>query len=189
MAKYVSIIERRVATTKGVTLCFQPMVPLEVHPVIEEDVIAAGLVREDIFNAAMKGDLTAVQAASVGASVGQQTLEAGISADEPAPVKPETDEDAFDRVVEEMKAAKAEDAERAAAIAEMEARADAEAEASEKSPVFDQAVFEAGVREIIAKNDPASLTPKGAPKASVLADLVGFEVKSIQITNFLRNLE
>jgi len=181
MAKYVSIIERRVATTKGVTLCFQPMVPLEVHPVIEEDVIAAGLVREDIFNAAMKGDLAAVQAASVGASVGQQTLEAGTS--------PETDEDGFDRVVEEMKAAKAEEAERAAAIAEMEARADAEAEASEKSPVFDQAVFEAGVREIIAKNDPASLTPKGAPKASVLADLVGFEVKSIQITNFLRNLE
>lgn len=205
MAKYVSIVERRIATTKGVTYVFQPMVPLEIHPDIEEDVIAAGLVREDIFEAAMAGRTIPTPEVAAEASF-EQALETETRLlDIP-------DEDNFDTVLAEMKAEQAEREARTAAIAqaeleaELERTADEEAEASriergttkeedhaflagEKSPEFNQAVFETAVREIIAKNDPATLTPKGAPKARALSDLVGFEVKAIQITNFLKHLE
>lgn len=180
--KYVSIIERRVATIKGVTLVFKPMTPLEVHPDIEEDVIAAGIVREDLFNAAMSGNLSTQEELVVATAIRHQATEAGISADEPP------NEDEFDNIVSELEAHKAAEHAKAEqlALAEAEERAEAEAE---KSPAFDKAVFEAAVREIIATNDPAHLTPKGAPKAKVVSDLVGFEVKAIQVTNFLKTLD
>jgi len=205
MAKYVSIIERRVATTKGTTLLFKPMEPLEVPEIIVPEVLAAGIVREDLFKAAMSGQLKANDEALVAASLRAQAVEGGITADEEPVI---SEEDAFDTIAAELALHKQEEQEKdeAVRLAELEAAADAEAEASreargtskeedaaflesEKSPVFDQAVFEAGVRELIAKNDPATLTPKGAPKAKVLSDLVGFEVHAIQITNFLKNLE
>jgi hypothetical protein len=181
------------------------MQPLEVHPAIEEDVIAAGIVREDLFNAAMSGNLTPQDELTVATAIRQQANEGGKTADEPA------NEDSFDAIVADMEAHKAAEQAKAEAVllAEMEEAADEEAEASrqergatqeedeaalaaevgEKSPEFNQAVFETAVRELIATNDPANLTPKGAPKAKAVSDLAGFEVKAIQITNFLKTLE
>jgi len=178
--KYVSILERRVATVKGVTLCFKPMIPLEVHPDIEEDVIAAGIVREDLFNAAMSGH-AATQEELVAATSIQHQQDQVVPEPEPIVIP---DEDNFDSIMAEMEENKAEEHQRAEAKALMEAE-----EAKEKSPAFDKAVFETAVREIIAMNDPANLTPKGAPKAVVVSKLVGFEVKAIQIQNFLKTLE
>ena len=174
-AKYISIIDRRIATIKGVTLCFKAMEPLEVHPDIVEDVIAAGIVREDIFEAAMQGRVKPADELAVAAQIQEQESQLAESVAAP-------EEDSFDAILAEMEGHKAEQH----AKAEAQALAEAE-EAKEKSPAFDKAVFEAACREIIATNDPANLTPKGAPKASVVSDLVGFEVKAIQITNFLRH--
>jgi len=54
--KYISLVERRISTLKGVTLIFQPGVPTLVPAKIEEDVIAAGLVREDHLQAFTKAE-------------------------------------------------------------------------------------------------------------------------------------
>ncbi len=111
MTKYVSLVDRRIATLKGVTLTFQAGVPLEVPEKVVEDVVAAGLAREDQFKAV----------ASTASTNG-----------------------------------------------------------------FDQAIFEAAVREVVDAKNPKELTKAGNPKASVVAGITGFPVSAIQIVNFLK---
>jgi hypothetical protein len=60
---------------------------------------------------------------------------------------------------------------------------------TKKSPEFDQAVFEAAVREVIAKNDPDDLTEAGNPKVKSVEALTGFKVTPIHIRNFLKSTE
>lgn len=135
--KFVSLTDRRIATTKGHVIIFEARKPLEVPAMIEDECIAAGL----------------------------------------APVGGRGDIEKLEQLARELDLPGANEV-----IPEPEPEIEPD--------VFDQAIFEAACREVIAKNDPADLTPKGQPKVSAVAALTGYnDLKALQITNFLKNLE
>ena len=166
MPYYTSINDRSVATLQGVTYNFKSMQPQMVVEG-EDTVIAAGIMLSEDFEATLKGKVVAAPIV-----VNHEPIVEDLETDDP------------EDIVAEMAAV---------AVAEREleaARAAAEAEEeAEKSPVFDQVVFEAAVHGILDSGDVALLTPKGFPKASAIKDLTGFDVTPIKVVQFCKSLK
>lgn len=166
MPYYTSINDRSVATLQGVTYNFKSMQPQMVVEG-EATVIAAGIMLSEDFEATIKGK--PVPAPIV---VNHEPVTEDVETDDP------------EDIVAEMAAVAAAERELEAARAEAEAK-----EEAEKSPAFDQVVFEAAVHGILDSGDVALLTPKGFPKASAIKDLTGFDVTPIKVVRYCKSLK
>jgi hypothetical protein len=200
MPYYISVLDRRVASTKGPCFTFKALEPIFInaYDATIPDVEAAGCLTVEQFQDVLKNapDLS-------------EYLET------PEPPKPEespldfaTEEDIEGemrtlRYAEEERnaayaaalAAEKQEEEKklaaetlAAAEAELQA-AKEEKEELEKSPAFDQVVFEAAVRDILDSGDTSLLTEKGYPKATAVKDLTGLDVNALKIVRFVKNMD
>ena len=189
MPYYVSLVDRRVASTMGPCFTFAAMTPLMINandPTIP-DIEAAGVLTleqlRDALSQAHKLD-------------GFEDKEPAPAAPEPEPISLLDVADEDHDIEGELRTLRYAEAERKrkwkeaeaaeAALAAEEARYP---DAVEKSPAFDQVVFESAVREVLESGQEKNLTPKGMPKAAVISDLCGFEVKAIKIVQYCKTLE
>jgi len=205
MPYYVSLVDRRVASTKGPCFTFKAMEPLLINEndATIPDVEAAGVLTVAQMKAALavSPDWSEFQeTAPVAVSVPDDTsLDVG---EEDGDIEGEMRELRYaDRLKKEAwEAARAKEDQAALEKAlEAEEKLDNQLEVwktpeeapelAEKSPAFDQVVFEAAVREVLEAGDKQNLTPKGMPKAVVVSKLCGFDVKAIKIVQYCKAKE
>ena len=182
---FISLTQRRVATTLGPCFTFQPGEPqwIKDDDVCIPLIIEAGVLTVDQLKESLK-DLPDFE-----------DLEAPKTAIAEAPVNALDTYEEDDDIEGEMRTLRYAEAKRKEAWAEAEAKEKAEAEAKEKalgkekSPAFNQVVFEAAVREVLEAKNEVNLTPKGMPKAKIVSDICGFDVKAIKIVQYCKSLE
>jgi len=182
---FISLVQRRVATTLGPCFTFQPGEPQWINdndaclPLIVE----AGILTVDQLKESLK-DLPNFE-----------DLEAPKPAITEAPVNALDTYEEDDDIEGELRTLRYAEAKRKKAWAEAEAEekaaieAEKKAEEKEKSPAFDQVVFEAAVREVLEAKNPLNLTPKGMPKAKIISDICRFDVKAIKIVQYCKTLD
>jgi len=178
---YTSFNDRTVATMMGVTYNFKAGVPVDVQENTIRDVEVAGITTTEAYNALIAGKAPPLPPEVEAAPVIETLTDDGEDLD-------------IEGELRELRYAEAErkrEWEEAEAIelAEKKAAEEALEAEKEKSPRFDQVVFEAAVREILEASNEGDLTPKGMPKAKLVSRLCGFDVQAIKIVQYCKSLE
>lgn len=197
MPYYVSMVDRRVASTKGPCFTFEALKPILINEndATIPDVEAAGCITVNQLKEALANmdDLDSfIEPEPAPLTVADPNLDV---LGEDTDIEGELRELRYaERIRKEQwdAAIAKEEAEEALKLAKEEVEAAKVEKAgleAEKSPVYDQVVFEAAVHEILNAGDTSLLTPKGFPKAAAVKKITGFDVTPIKVVRYCKSLE